>query len=545
MKLLLRPSLAIGLVLSLLVARPAAAAPGDSPELRCRRAIASGLDRWLSDTSRAHQRCIGLVVDGLLADSTDCVAGSLVRDAILDATSRFRATLDAGCEGANWGLLSFPGPCGVAGAPFGTGSLSSCVGRLGRSDVAGLLDVLLPSMLDLTRGSEAACIQAIPKKASMMLARELRARLSCLLAVEAGEVPSDIDCRAQMPPYDNGTGSEAFDRQIYKARRKWLAGMPSACAASDFESLGYGRLCPVPFDSGAGILDLQSCVYDVHRQKLLALLDLAFPSAPVCGNGIVQEGEACDDGPSNSDTTADACRTDCTEPVCGDSTTDPGHDESCDDGNSQDLDGCTAACRAEFCGDGTVNDSPPETCDDGNANPNDRCTNSCTDATCGDGVVCSDAACTSGPNGGVEACDLGAQNSASGLCRPDCSGYRRTCTLTIGVTNSVKVGALTYELSYKDVAGDFLGSGGTVQCTSAVSGGLVSYFDNEAKRFLKESVIVSAGLQAPAKLLDCTWATNATTVAGTAFVASVLDASDPDFEPIAPNVAVTAVSCQP
>jgi cysteine-rich repeat protein len=537
------PGLALGLLL--LLPAPAAAAPGDTPELRCRRAIAGALDRWLTDVTRLHQRCQALVVGGLLSESTDCVAGSVVRDGLLRAEGDVRASLDAACEGASWGLLSYPGPCAPSGSAFGTGSLSSCVDDVGRSAVADLLEVWYPAMLDLTRGAEGACLQAVPKRAAMMLTREIRARLACQLAVESGDAPNDLNCRAQMPPYDGGTGSEAFDKRIYKARRKWLGGMPKACAVSDFQSLGYGTQCPIPFGDGAGLLDLQSCVHGVSRQKILALLDLAFPSAPVCGNGVLQEGEACDEGPSNSDTTANACRSDCTLPVCGDFTTDPGYGESCDDGNAQDLDGCTADCRAEFCGDGVLNDAPPEACDDGNANPNDRCTATCTNAVCGDGAVCSDASCTSGPGGGPEACDLGAQNSDSGLCRMDCSGYRRTCKLTIGVTNAVRIGALTYELSYKDVAGDFLGSGGTVQCTSVVTGGLVSFFDNETRRSVKESVIVNGGLQAPAALAECTWATNAATVSGSAFTASVQDAADPDFEPITANIGVTAVDCQP
>ncbi|RMD85128.1 MAG: hypothetical protein D6815_02570, partial [Candidatus Dadabacteria bacterium] len=45
--------------------------------------------------------------------------------------------------------------------------------------------------------------------------------------------------------------------------------------------------------------------------------------APACGNGIVEAGEQCDDGPANSDTQPGACRTDCTLPsVCGDADAD-------------------------------------------------------------------------------------------------------------------------------------------------------------------------------------------------------------------------------
>jgi hypothetical protein len=49
---------------------------------------------------------------------------------------------------------------------------------------------------------------------------------------------------------------------------------------------------------------------------------------PVCGNGILEEGEECDDGTLNSDTTPDACRLDCTNPGCGDGVVDSS--ETCD-----------------------------------------------------------------------------------------------------------------------------------------------------------------------------------------------------------------------
>lgn len=63
--------------------------------------------------------------------------------------------------------------------------------------------------------------------------------------------------------------------------------------------------------------------------------------------------EACDEGSDNSDTVADACRTNCTMPTCGDEVTDTG--EMCDDGqDGDDTDGCTDACELTMCGDGIV-----------------------------------------------------------------------------------------------------------------------------------------------------------------------------------------------
>jgi cysteine-rich repeat protein len=61
--------------------------------------------------------------------------------------------------------------------------------------------------------------------------------------------------------------------------------------------------------------------------------------APGCGDGVVDDGEACDNG-------ADACRTDCSLARCGDGTIDA--QEACDDGNATGGDGCTPWCAEEL-----------------------------------------------------------------------------------------------------------------------------------------------------------------------------------------------------
>ena len=80
---------------------------------------------------------------------------------------------------------------------------------------------------------------------------------------------------------------------------------------------------------------------------------------PGCGNGVIEGGEACDDGADNSDSDPDACRSTCTLPSCGDGVADS--DESCDDSNGVGGDGCTPLCTVE---DGELelepNDSPDE-----------------------------------------------------------------------------------------------------------------------------------------------------------------------------------------
>lgn len=77
----------------------------------------------------------------------------------------------------------------------------------------------------------------------------------------------------------------------------------------------------------------------------------------VCGNGVVERGEACDDGNTASN---DGCSGDClnVEPVCpkapgacrsvcGDGILVAGEAAECDDGNTKDGDGCSRDCKIE------------------------------------------------------------------------------------------------------------------------------------------------------------------------------------------------------
>ncbi|MCB9506403.1 MAG: VWA domain-containing protein [Myxococcales bacterium] len=96
------------------------------------------------------------------------------------------------------------------------------------------------------------------------------------------------------------------------------------------------------------------------------------PRGPVCGNGIVERGEACDDGNNFPN---DGCNPICTsDESCGNGFVDTA--EQCDDGNVLNGDGCDARCRhEEGCGNGVV--EVGEQCDDGNVFNGDGCSSGC------------------------------------------------------------------------------------------------------------------------------------------------------------------------
>ncbi len=154
--------------------------------------------------------------------------------------------------------------------------------------------------------------------------------------------------------------------------------------------------------------------------------DSTQPAEPVCGNGIIEQGEECDDGAANSDSTADACRTNCVPAHCGDGVADSGEECDGNDLGSQSCDSlglppgtltCTSSCNldtsgcqsAQNCGNGIVEEG--EECDEGEANSDsepDACRTDCHLAHCGDGVTDSD-----------EECDASGQDTAD--CDGDCT----------------------------------------------------------------------------------------------------------------------------
>lgn len=108
---------------------------------------------------------------------------------------------------------------------------------------------------------------------------------------------------------------------------------------------------------------------------------------PICGDGIVDPSELCDDGDLQS---GDGCDANCTPTACGNGVVTGS--EACDDGNTTAGDGCRGDCTVEACGDGVVD--PGEQCDDGNGADGDCCSATC---TAEDGGPCSDGnLCTTG-----------------------------------------------------------------------------------------------------------------------------------------------------
>jgi cysteine-rich repeat protein len=168
-----------------------------------------------------------------------------------------------------------------------------------------------------------------------------------------------------------------------------VSGSPLRARAYDTSGTPLGPMVTLTLDNAVGSANVtgrRQGGFFVSRtttytgKTFVGAVTLCSSGSAVCGDGtLVPTCEVCDAGAANSDTTPDACRTDCTPSHCGDGTTDA--DEECDDGNGRNCDGCNELCEIEAgttCGDGIL--APQgcrERCDDGNATAGDGCSPTC------------------------------------------------------------------------------------------------------------------------------------------------------------------------
>ncbi len=129
--------------------------------------------------------------------------------------------------------------------------------------------------------------------------------------------------------------------------------------------------------------------FNVVQTSVAAVARLAGARVAICGNGVLEAGEACDDGGTAP---GDCCAADCALEPAG---------SGCDDG-----DACTSG---DVCGAGTCQPGPPLLCDDAEACTTDACdaasgctflanTDPCDDGdACTSGDVCGAGTCQPGP----------------------------------------------------------------------------------------------------------------------------------------------------
>ena len=193
-------------------------------------------------------------------------------------------------------------------------------------------------------------------------------------------------------------------------------------------------------------------------QTKVSLLPCREPTPAVCGNGMTESGESCDDG---NTTACDGCSATCVPEACGNSMVECA--EACDDGNVADGDGCDANCTVTGCGNGRVTGT--EQCDDGNTTAGDGCSSP-------DCQIEAPPGCGNGMTDPGEECDDNNTN--------DCDGCSHTCLTEACGNNRVECAEVCDEGNALDCDGDGCGhdcrseeicGDGTVQCQEQCDAG--------------------------------------------------------------------------
>ena len=213
--------------------------------------------------------------------------------------------------------------------------------------------------------------------------------------------------------------------------------------------IGFGEGCDDGnIKSGDGCSS--GCVVEAHYTCKMASADAGVASVcthdVVCGDGIIEGAEACDDGNTRS---GDGCATDCTlecgwecppgtlcrAAKCGDGKV--AGDEQCDDGNTTDGDGCSANCTLESkpasVPEGWVCTSPVT----GSAGGADGGTDGGAPSMCKGPTTCTTTVCGNSKVEGSEQCDDGNDVTGDGcspFCRlePKCAAAGGACTNVCG-----------------------------------------------------------------------------------------------------------------
>jgi len=191
------------------------------------------------------------------------------------------------------------------------------------------------------------------------------------------------------------------------------------------------------------------------------------PPPAVCGNGVIETGEACDDGnASGGDGCSATCQLEagwkcptpnaaCVAARCGDGIL--AGSEQCDDGIVDNLHGCSSTCTIEpgavcpangglcvpmKCGDGKVTGT--EQCDDGINDGKHGCSTTCQliagwqcplagtqcSPICGDGLVVGDEQCDE--KGAVPCCTAACKLNPGFVCDPSKSPHSQPATAYCG-----------------------------------------------------------------------------------------------------------------
>jgi len=401
----------------LLVAVPAAAQVA-TDQRRCIVTINSGVRTVARAEHKALRTCARSLTSGTLVGHTvaECATARVGAIVAKTLTKTFNA-------------------CGGVPPSFGPPSLTAQTGQAVDAVIALAGDVL-GSPLDAALlalpeadGCQKAILTALQQCEDVRLREFVKCKKNGLgdgtitdaagLAACLGAGPAQPDAKGTIA---RQCAAKTVDAVQSRCAGVALADVATGCNAADASTLG-------------GCMDART------RCRVCVMLNAV--------DGLARDCDVVDDGDDANDS--------CPEPtVCGDGVRDG--TETCDDGNTTSGDGCDASCRIEtgyacsgtpsacatVCGDGLV--VAAETCDDGNATGGDGCSAACRIETgyaciglpsicrpvCGDGLIVGGEPCDDGNTATLDGCDAVCHIEPGWVC----TGQPSDCTRSAVVITS-------------------------------------------------------------------------------------------------------------
>jgi cysteine-rich repeat protein len=250
---------------------------------RCQRIIAKASEACTTAVVAARSQCMSAQVDGQSCDTAAVdAAAQVARRHAHNLIQEFCTDQDAQALQFNnleEALVDATSACGDAE----TAATSATYGPVMLSGSVGSLDA-----------TARTCVSAAGREGERLMRLAMRMHRRLLDRIVADE----------LPPSTKQLLLERATRRIQQARAGASQRLEAVCSGDSFAAV-YGR-------SVGAFLDGMQQRADCVAGSTYVQAAVTCP-APVCGNGIQEAGEACDDGNSYD---SDGCHNDCTKNNC-------------------------------------------------------------------------------------------------------------------------------------------------------------------------------------------------------------------------------------
>ena len=315
--------------------------------VKCRKVIGQNVLKAVTTGLKAIQQCHARQLKNHQGGDCNALAGSAFDQAQTQAVARIQVA----CKDGDPVLANYAPASVSGGLPPVLDAIQAALEQSGKA-----LQGLPGFDGDPEVKVKTKCSSSVGTARTAVVKAALKAALKCQQGIDKSATlfgPLDTSCLAA-----SGSAGGKASGKVQKA-------------CGSLSGLDVGSCAALP---GCLVADAEGTAHQIAR--------LAFGGPSVCGDGIKDLSEECDDGNAVED---DGCRANCLLPVCGDLLVNE-PSEQCDEpngvGGDQPNESCYQ-CKLNVCGDGFLDTQEPgiEECDDGNTQAGDGCTNCKIDPT--------------------------------------------------------------------------------------------------------------------------------------------------------------------